>query len=176
MPRRGSSKQFTNKLSAGGANRTSIQGQMDRVNDPEIYGKTELSVKKQKIPPEPYRISTSALPRAPRLSSFQPWNSRLFAQHPQESEQYVLQQVSRHSNSLQSILFQEPDQFVDDRGRPIPRRGMFLNAKYSEPARPVADEAHIRRTEEMIRRIVQPKRHDRRISYMQDYGNIVNWN
>ncbi|CAI2340893.1 unnamed protein product [Caenorhabditis sp. 36 PRJEB53466] len=170
MKRRGTnSKTWHTRLSAGGANKTNIQGQMSRVNQPEEYTS--------------HRPSSSDLMPAPRLSSFRPWNSRLMAPQrqspPEVFDQWEpppapppLPPSSRFKTIRYDCLPNKeysPDVLYDEKGRLVPKKGMFLNAKYSDVVHPVVDEAKVRKTEEMIRRIVHPRRRDEHYQQMPNY-------
>lgn len=144
------SKSWKPRLSAGGANRTNLQGVMAR------YQQEHDSLLIH--PPPSQRPSASDLLPVRRINSFQPFQSRL--QYPTRSYREWEPPPSRYSRSERS-----PERAA----RLVPRKGLFQNAKYSElPPPPEIDEERVRHTEEAIRRIIQKSHQSERFSLNAD--------
>ncbi|CAL2031598.1 unnamed protein product [Caenorhabditis brenneri] len=144
------------RLSAGGANRTNLNGAMSRIHHHQPDDDGLL------MPPRRPAPSGSDLMPAPRPSSFRPFNSRLqpvyYQSPPRYAPQWQPQLPPPSQNYIHPQYSRREAQTVDKR-KPIPRKGMFQNAKYSEPPPPPAiDEDQIRHTEEVITRMIEKSR------------------
>ncbi|CAP21972.1 Protein CBR-GEI-14 [Caenorhabditis briggsae] len=145
------------RLSAGGANRTNMQGIMSRYQ--------------QQPPPEEAQVISdrgSDLMPIRRGNSFRPFESRLqphYRSPPRcySSGYWKPPPPPIHPAHPPRYGAREPDVLLNDKGRPIPRRGMFLNAKYSAPP-PEIDEERVRHTEDVIRRMVRKSRRSEQFS------------
>lgn len=126
------------------------------------------------------RSSGSDLMPVARFNNFKRWNSCL--QHvesqPEDIREWDPPPPSSHCpqiyhKSQYSRRERSPDILTDDRGRPIPRRGMFLNAKYSEAARPPIDEDRIRHTEDVIKRMLYKGRRKESMGYYPNRNHLM---
>ncbi|PIC44352.1 hypothetical protein B9Z55_004745 [Caenorhabditis nigoni] len=148
------------RLSAGGANRTNMQGIMSRYQQPP--------------PPEEVQVisdrGSDLMPPIRRGNSFRPFESRLQPHYRSPPRCYSSgywepppPPPPPHHQAHPPRYAREPDVLLNDKGRPIPRRGMFLNAKYSAPP-PEIDEDQVRHTEDVIRRMVRKSRRSEQFS------------
>lgn len=143
-------------MSAGGANRTSLNGAMSRIHHHPPDDDCLL------IPPRRSAPSGSDLMPAPRASSFRPFNSRLQPVYYQSPPRYVPQWQPPPPPPPQNYIppqYSRREAQTVDKRKPIPRKGMFQNAKYSEaPPPPAIDEDQIRHTEDVITRMIERSR------------------
>ncbi|EFO86015.1 CRE-GEI-14 protein [Caenorhabditis remanei] len=166
MKRRGYNTQsWKTRMSAGGANRTNLQGAMARLHELE----DSLLIQS-----DSHRHSGSDLIPKRRVNSFKPFNSRLqpsYYRSPIRSyrdlEPAPPPPISSFLPPRHTRRERSPDVLVNDKGHPIPRKGMFLNAKYSE-AVPLLDECQVQRTAGLIRRMVDKSHRSKQFS-LPDY-------
>uniref|UniRef100_A0A1I7UDI3 ZM domain-containing protein n=1 Tax=Caenorhabditis tropicalis TaxID=1561998 RepID=A0A1I7UDI3_9PELO len=136
---------------------------MDRFRAPEVMALSPASSR---------RPSNSDLMPHPRPSNFRPFTSR-FQPVYQRNPPVYYQEPARYPGPPSLLPSYIPPQYPREspkarKNRHVPPRGMFQNAKYSDA--PEIDEDQIRRTEEMITRMVEKSHRRGYHDYQPNYA------